>query len=76
MWRKLVVPQYARIPGRRYRLRDLVQSPKGASTFTGTEQAFIVWDHDLIEYLAAGAKMPEDEDLVHSMLKMIPPTLS
>ena len=71
-WRKLVVPQYARTPARRYRLRDLVQSPKGASNFVGTEQALVVWDKDLLAYIAAGAKMPEDEDLVHSMLKMLP----
>ena len=60
-WRKLVVPQYARTPARRYRLRDLVQSPKGAETFVGTEQALVVWDKDLLAYTAAGANMLEDE---------------
>jgi hypothetical protein len=45
-WRKLVVPQYARTPARRYRLRDLVQTPKGANSFVGTEQALVVWDKD------------------------------
>ena len=69
-------PGAARRSARRYRLRDAVQSPKGASNFVGTEQAFVVWDKDLLSYIAAGAKMPEDEDLVHSMLKMLPPILS
>ena len=57
-WRKLVVPQYARTPARRFHLRDLVQSPKGATTFAGTQQALVVWDNDLLAYIAAGAKMP------------------
>ena len=42
----------------------------------GTEEALVVWDKDLTAYVAAGAKMPDDEDLVHSMLKMLPPILS
>ena len=72
-WRKLVVPHVGRTAARRLRLRDVVQGPKGATTFTGTEAALVVWDKDLLDYIAAGATMPGDEDLVHAMLKMLPP---
>ena len=53
-WRKLVVPQCARTPARRYQLRDRIQGPKGATTFCGSEEALIVWDKDLIDYIATG----------------------
>ena len=71
-WRKLVVPAAARTPARRFNLRDAVQQPKGASTREGTEAAIVVWDNSLADYLAAGAETLADEDLVHSILKMLP----
>ena len=57
-------------------MSDAVQQPKGASTWEGTEAAIVVWDKGLADYLAAGASMAEDEDLVHSILKMLASGLS
>ena len=74
--RKPVVPAAARTPARRFNLRDAAQQPKGASTWEGTEAAIVVWDKSLADYLAAGSDMPADEDLVHSILRMLPSGLS
>ena len=32
-----------------------------------------MWDKDISSYAATGAKKLENEDLVHSLLKMLPP---
>ena len=75
-WHKLVVPAAASTPARRFNLRDAMQQPKGASTWEGTEAAIVVWDNSFADVFAAGADMPADEDLVHSILKMLPSGLS
>ena len=53
-----------------------MNNPKGASTFQGSLDALEVWDEHLALYVACGAHMPPDEDLRHSMLKVIPSNLS
>ena len=72
VWRKLVVAAAARTPTWSLNLRDAAQQPEGASTWDGTEASIVVWDEILTDYLAVGASMPEDEDLAHSILKMLP----
>ena len=78
VWRRLVVPVFARSTSRRFALRDKVQRSgmPAATTFDGTEAQIILWEKDLAAYQAALGPEPSDEDLRHALLKMIPASLS
>ena len=76
VWRKLSVPAAPRSQARRFALRDRVQQTKQCTTFAGVLEQLVEWKNLLTEYVLAGAQMPSDEDRRHSLLKMLPGTLS
>ena len=70
------MPSAPRSLARRYALRDRVNNPSKCGSFAEVLSQLVTWKKTLGEYCAAGAPMPSDEDRRHSLLKMLPGTMS
>ena len=76
VWRRLSVPSAPRSMARRYALRERVNNPKQCPSYAAVLEQLVDWKKDLNAYIAAGAAMPPDEDRRHSLLTMLPGSLS